>query len=446
MTVRKLLAVGLIFVGFSIAWIILGNVNTSRTGKQSQVLLARVQNAYGGPLVITPPQMFYEVAFEKKATINGIDTLSTYKQKELVDPSKSDISIDLRMERKKIGNLWFPIFTAVYQGEYEYNFKSIPKEFRSQTLFLLPGLNSSESLFNNIEMKINDAVIQPLSKLVAGTPIELEKQVILAGNVSVIFNYETTGTDYMLYVLSGQKQPLQKSDSEENFSRETDNIKEKYDSLERLTRLDDFNVKVTTDFKKYDFPNRTIPPTKREEKSNITEFYWEFNKTVTGKNIGIIIPKLRNPGEIAGRISFFAPVSLLFFFVVMIIISLLNKKVLHPMHYFFLAATFLSFHLMFSYVADHVSIYLAFGIAAFISCLLTFSFLVRIHRWRYAVIAMSLQFLYLIVFSWSFFYKTAEGLGITGLIVTIVSVITLFVLMRVTGKINWDQVFSTHSE
>ena len=60
-----------------------------------------------------------------------------------------------------------------------------------------------------------------------------------------------------------------------------------------------------------------------EAKGNITEFYWNFNKTVTGKNIGIIIPKLRNPGEIAGRISFFAPVSLLFFFVVMIIISLL---------------------------------------------------------------------------------------------------------------------------
>ena len=97
---------------------------------------------------------------------------------------------------------------------------------------------------------------------------------------------------------------------------------------------------------------------------------------------------------------------------------------------------------MFSYIADHVSIYLAFGIAAVISCLLTFSFLVRIHRWRYSLIATSLQFLYLIILSWSFFFKTSEGLGITGLIVTVVSVITLFILMRLTGKINWDKVFS----
>ena len=399
MAIRKLLAVGLVFVGFSLAWIILGNVNTSRTEKQSQVLLTRVQNAYGGPLIITPPQIFYEIILEKTVAINGIDTVSVYKQKELVDPSKTDISIDLRMERKKVGNLWFPVFTAVYQGEYEYNFESIPREYRAQSLFLLPGLNSSESIYNNIEMKIDDTVIQPLSKLVAGIPIKLEEIVSLAGVVKVVFNYKTTGTDYMLYVISGQKQQLPDLDNKESFSGQVNNVEEKFDYVERLTRLDDFSVKVTTDFKNYNFPVRTIPPTNREVKDNITEFYWNFNKTVTGKNIGVIIPKLRNPGEIAGRISFFAPVSLLFFFVVMIIISLLIKKVLHPMHYFFLAATFLSFHLMFSYIADHVSIYLAFGIAAVISCLLTFSFLVRIHRRRYSLIATSLQFLYLIIFN-----------------------------------------------
>ena len=192
MAIRKLLAVGLVFVGFSLAWIILGNVNTSRTEKQSQVLLTRVQNAYGGPLIITPPQIFYEVILEKTVTINGIDTVSVYKQKELVDPSKTDISIDLRMERKKVGNLWFPVFTAVYQGEYEYNFESIPREYRAQSLFLLPGLNSSESIYNNIEMKIDDTVIQPLSKLVAGIPIKLEEIVSLAGVVKVVFNYKTT--------------------------------------------------------------------------------------------------------------------------------------------------------------------------------------------------------------------------------------------------------------
>ena len=95
---------------------------------------------------------------------------------------------------------------------------------------------------------------------------------------------------------------------------------------------------------------------------------------------------------------------------------------------------------MFSYSADHISMYSAFGIASIVSCLLTFSYLVRFNEWKYATISTSLQLLYLIVFSWSFFYKSTTGLGITGLIVTIVSVITLFVLMQLTAKLDWKSV------
>ena len=347
---------------------------------------------------------------------------------------ESNVEINLKLERKKIGNLWFPVFIAAYQGEYEYNIESVPEEFRSQPLFLLLGLNSSESIYRSIEMKINDMAVQPLSKLVANTPIELRSKMDSTGNVKVNYFYMTTGTDYILYVLAGQQEPLQEAVREDDIPRS------KYASTERLTRLDNFNVKLTTDFKIYDFPDRTIPPTKREQFGQKNEFIWQFDKTVTGKNIGLIVPKETNPGEIAARISFFAPISLLFFFVVMIIFGILVKRKLHPMHYFFLAATFLSFHLMFSYSADHISMYSAFGIASIVSCLLTFSYLVRFNEWKYATISMSLQLLYLIVFSWSFFYKSTTGLGITGLIVTIVSVITLFVLMQLTAKLDWKSV------
>jgi len=45
-----------------------------------------------------------------------------------------------------------------------------------------------------------------------------------------------------------------------------------------------------------------------------------------------------------------------------------------------------------------------------------------------------------VMFSWSFFYKTDNDLGITGLIVTIVSVLTLFVLMQLTANLNWKNL------
>ncbi len=431
MSIKKILAIAIIFLGFSIAWMILGGVNQSRTWDYTQKSLKRVQNAYGGPLKINPPLIYYEITQQKKGQVNGFETVSSYTKKEFIDPSRTNINIDLKLERKKIGNLWFPIFIAAYQGEYEYNIESVPGEFQSQPLFLLPSLNSSESIYRSIDMKINDVTVQPLSKLVANTPIELRSKMDSAGNVKVNYFYETTGTDYILYMLAGQHDPLQKTVQEDNNSRAY---------TERLIRLDNFNVKLTADFKIYDFPDRTIPPTKREKFGQKNEFIWQFDKTVTGKNIGLIVPKEKNPGEIAARISFFAPISLLFFFLVMTIFGILVKQKLHPMHYFFLAATFLSFHLMFSYSADHISMYSAFGIASIVSCLLTFSYLNRFNEWKYATISMSLQLLYLIVFSWSFFYKSSTGLGITGLIVTIVSVITLFVLMQLTAKLDWKNV------
>ena len=49
---------------------------------------------------------------------------------------------------------------------------------------------------------------------------------------------------------------------------------------------------------------------------------------------------------LAGRISYFAPVSVLFFFFMMFIITALRGIELHPMTYFFLACAFFAVHLL----------------------------------------------------------------------------------------------------
>ena len=427
----ELAAIAVIFVGFTIALFILGGVNADRTDGQTELLTKRVQNSHGGPLIINPPRIYYEVIKESKAKVAGFETISSYKERETVDPSGSEVEIDLSLERKKIGNLWFSVFLAKYQGQYRYDLPSIPADYHAEPLFLVPGLNSSESIFRNIELKINGVTVQPLSKLVSNTPIELTSRLDSDGKLTVDFYYETTGTEYLLYELSNQDMNGISEDKEKTM-----------DGMEkqRLTRLDDFNLRLTADFLKYDFPKRTIPYTGILQADGRTEFEWQLDKSVTGKDIGLIVPAEINPGEIASRISFFAPVSLLFFFVVLTIFGILASSKLHPMHYFFVAATFLSFHLTFSYSADHISMYYAFAIASLVSCVLTFSYLVRVKDQKFALIATLLQFLYLVVFSWSFFYQTESGLGITGLIVTIVSVLTLLSLMQFTAKLDWKKV------
>jgi len=47
------------------------------------------------------------------------------------------------------------------------------------------------------------------------------------------------------------------------------------------------------------------------------------------------------------------------------------------------------------------------------------------------------QLIYLVIFSYAFFWK-----GFTGLAITIISIVTLFVVMQATGRIKWSEKFS----
>ncbi|MGI8783191.1 MAG: hypothetical protein ACR2L2_06030 [Acidobacteriota bacterium] len=52
-----------------------------------------------------------------------------------------------------------------------------------------------------------------------------------------------------------------------------------------------------------------------------------------------------------------------------------------------------------------------------------------------ATVALA-QFVYLVLFSYTFFFEQY-----TGLAVTILCTVTLFIVMQVTGRMNWETVF-----
>jgi inner membrane protein involved in colicin E2 resistance len=206
-----------------------------------------------------------------------------------------------------------------------------------------------------------------------------------------------------------------------------------------VAQVRDFSLKMTTNFKDIDFPENTLSPTEKTETANGWLLNWNYQNLVSGYQIAMTMPEKLQPGPLAGRISFFAPVSLFFFFFLMLIITTLRGIELHPMNYFFLAAAFFSFHLLLAYLVDHVSIHLAFGICSAVSVFLVVSYLRLVVGTRFAAREAALaQFIYLVAFSYAFFLK-----GFTGLAITIGSILTLFVVMQATGKIRWKEKFST---
>ena len=83
--------------------------------------------------------------------------------------------------------------------------------------------------------------------------------------------------------------------------------------------------------------------------------------------------------------------------------------------------------------------HVAFAAAAAVSLTLVVSYLrvvtgVRQARWLPCGAA---QVVFLVLFSYAFFFE-----GFTGLTITIGAIVTLFVLMQMTARVSWDDVFA----
>jgi len=77
------------------------------------------------------------------------------------------------------------------------------------------------------------------------------------------------------------------------------------------------------------------------------------------------------------------------------------------------------------------------GIVSFIVQLVV-SYLRLVVDSRFALLDAGLaQFIYLVVFSYAFFFE-----GFTGLAVTIGAILTLFAVMQMTGRIQWAEKFA----
>lgn len=150
------------------------------------------------------------------------------------------------------------------------------------------------------------------------------------------------------------------------------------------------------------------------------------------------LPNRLNPGPLAARITAFAPVSLLFFMVVMVILGVLQQRNLHPVNYGFLSAAFFAFHLLLAYLVDHVDIHVAFVAASAVSIGLVVSYLRLVSGTAFALGRAGLaQLIFLVLFSYAFFFE-----GYTGLTVTLGAIVTLFVLMQMTARVDWANVFT----
>ena len=418
---KRIAAITAIFVCTAVAWAILGTSIFSRSESAESGLSGRVASTWGAPQNQAPPSITREWQ-EVKTIEDEYDgkkrtRKETYQHSDPVKIDGSRITAALHVDYRQKGLLWFSTYKVDFDGAYTFQ---NPKASEEEFAIALP-LPAQQAVYDNVQLSANDA---PLTLTFGGS--QVLARVRLAGGAKTVLRaeYRSQGLDSWRYTFSGANAVAQANPQNGQNGKE-------------ISQARDFHLLVKTDFPGFDFPDNSLSPTEKHETGKGWELQWNFENLVSGFDIALAMPQKLQPGPLAGRISFFAPVSLFFFFFLVFILSTMRGNNLHPMNYFFLACAFFAFHLLLAYLADHISIHAAFVVSSLVSIALVVSYLRLVVDWRFAVVDAGLtQLIYLVLFSYAFFFE-----GFTGLAVTIGAILTLFVVMQMTGRLKWEEKF-----
>ena len=388
MTVRRLVAIVIIFVCVTLAWIVLGSSIIARTRFGYDMLDRQVEGLWGASHKQNAP----------------VVTLSAPGQTDLPGGlESSEIDVDFHLQHRRKGLLWYATYDVAFDGYYTFQ-NPLDEVVTATVVFEFP---SSSAIYDDFEFRVGEAQITPGGN--TGRKLTAVIEMRAGEETEIHITYKSRGLDSWLYSFA-----------------------------DGITTAKNFTLKINTDFEEYNFPERSISASTKTRTPAGWILQWQFENLVTDFDVGVEMPSKLNPGPLASRMSYFAPVSLLFFFTVLMVLGAVSGTNLHPMHYFFLGASFFSFHILFSYLVDHVVLELAFIIAAVVSMALVVSYLWRVIGWRFAVREAGIsQLLFLVLFSYAFFFE-----GYTGLVVTIGAIITLAALMQITAKVDWTANFS----
>ena len=392
---KQLAGVTVVLVGATIAWFILGATIAVRTqgsdGPQREQLAAQ----WGAEQRQTAPCFWLAV--------RRVDMTKRqpYFEQTAVAPSSSRIDVDLALDPRQKGLLWYNTYAVAFTATYQ-----------------VPNPGPAASMHVDFPFPSDDATYDDVMVAVDGkrVPVTSASGVITApipagrGKMSTLsVHYRSHGIGTWAYRFGNG-----------------------------VGSVHDFALVMRTNFHAIDFPPKTLSPTVKEETADGWRLTWNYRELIGGFGVGMAFPQRLQPGPLAERITMWAPLSLLFYVFVMLVITTLRRIDLHPINYFFLAAAFFAFHLLFAYTVDRIPVVAAFVLCSVVSMFLTVSYLRLVVGLRFAAVEAALaQFFYLILFSYALFDE-----GYSGLSITIGAIVTLFVTMQVTGRIDWSERFA----
>lgn len=392
---KRLIAVGVIFCGAAFSWMILGQTLVARTADSDSKQRDRLSALWGSSQTQVSPRIYGRIGSGNKERLVFVPIRS------------SRIDVGLNLEQRRKGLLWYNMYDVSFAGRYV-----VRNDSPSPHLVVQLPLPSSGGSYIDLAFRIGGRVIDNANALNAD---RVEFDLGHGQETTIDVGYRSRGMDSWTYAFR----------PDQSGSNSVESVR-------------DFTMTMTTNFNAIDFPAQTLPPTTETRSGGGWRLEWKYKSLVTSDAIGMVVPFPLQPGPLAERITFWAPIALLFYFFVMLLITTLRDINLHPVNYFFLAAAFFAFHLLLAYLVDRITLEAAFAICSAVSLFLTISYLRLVVGLRFAAVESGLaQFVYLILFSYALFNE-----GWSGLTITMGAIVTLFVAMQLTGRIRWNERFA----
>jgi inner membrane protein involved in colicin E2 resistance len=315
---------------------VLGSVMKVRTSTQDSKLKSMVGQLWGAPQVQKAPEIYYQTKKDHEIrTIKDGQTITEIQTDITNHPlplDSSNLQVGLNLQHRKKGLLWYATYRVQFSALYSF---SNPTS-ESQQIFVRFQLPSKDAVYDNFRFAF-------------------------AGKDPSIVEIQSGGVYQSIVVNPGQTAAL-------NVSYGSQGLDEWwYDFGSDVTQVNNFDLNLNTDYTDINFPENSISPTSKAKTKDGWNLQWRYSHLLSGVKVGMAMPHKLNPGPWVSNVTYAAPVSLFLFFFLLMVLSTLKKVSLHPMHYFFIGASFFSFHILLAYLVDHISIHTSFLISSIVS-------------------------------------------------------------------------------
>jgi hypothetical protein len=221
---KRILAITFIYVCSAVAWVILAGTIKLRTDRQDDKLREAVAQLWGSEQTQSTPSVYCKsTGSSGNRGKQGVQNLPL---------EASDIKVDLKLEHRKKGLLWYSTYRVAFSGKYKVmNNSSNPRE-----IFLNFKFPTKGAVYDKFQFAVGGEEVRDIDLHLGN--ITKNMQLSQGQSEDVEISYESQGLDVW-----------------------------SYDFGEDVNPVRNFNLVMQTDFDEIDFPQGSISPTHKEASS-----------------------------------------------------------------------------------------------------------------------------------------------------------------------------------